>query len=79
MKREDLGAAITVREGCAFLRISRSHWYALEAAGQLPTHRLPRLGHQVLWCGETLAKFGTPEDIAKRRRAAMRHQLTKSA
>jgi predicted DNA-binding transcriptional regulator AlpA len=75
--RDELRAtpAITVEQGCAFLQISRSHWYALEKAGELPTHRLPPLGRQVRWCGETLAKYGTPEDIAKRRRA----HLLKSA
>lgn len=71
MTREQLGAAVTATQGAAFLGISRSHWYALEAAGTLPTHRLPALGRTARWCGETLARYGTPQDLAKRRRLAL--------
>lgn len=74
MTRDELRAtpSITAGQGAAFLGISRSQWYRLEAAGALPTYRLPSLNCRVArWSGEALATYGTPQDIAKRRREAL--------
>lgn len=77
MTRDELRAtpSITCEQGRAFLGISRTTWYALERAGHLPTHRLPPLPgiRATRWCGETLAKFGTADDIRRRTRAALKH------
>lgn len=71
--RPTLPRSITAQEGAAFLGVSRSTWYAMDAAGTLPTHRLPPLPgvRAARWCGLTLAQFGTAEDIRRRMRAAL--------
>ncbi|MGE0363046.1 MAG: helix-turn-helix transcriptional regulator [Vicinamibacterales bacterium] len=76
MTRDELRATpfITARQGCAFLGISRSTWYAMEKAGTLPTHRTEPLPNVRVarWCGPTLAKFGAPRDSARRTAAALK-------
>lgn len=75
MTRDALRATplITAAQGAAYLQIARSTWYAWEAAGTLPTHRVVLPGVTAArWCGETLAQFGTPEDLRRRRAAALK-------
>ena len=72
MTREDVPDICPAEVGARYLRISLATWARWEAAGRLPTHRLPRLGHAVRYCGETLRRYGTPQDIKERRAALLK-------
>lgn len=70
MTRDQLPALCTVDQGCAFLGISRSTWYAREASGTLPTSRVVgAIG--VRYDGDALRQLGTSADQTRRRRQAV--------
>lgn len=63
---------VTVQEVAAYLRRSRATVYRLEAAGTLPTRRIPSIDGKVLFDAQQLAAYGTPQDTAARTRALLR-------
>lgn len=66
---------VTLAEVAAYLCCSRASVYRLEAAGQLPTVRMPSIAGRVLFDAQQLAAFGTPQDIAARTRAALKEAV----